>query len=92
MFLQEHLAFLLLQRNIKTLYMVALGLIAAAIGAWLLIGLPWDNWGLNNLAMWIVLPIVIILSVVFMKHATPSEIKTNLKSSFPFWATNTIGL
>ncbi|KAA3643649.1 MAG: NarK/NasA family nitrate transporter [Bacteroidetes bacterium] len=66
----------------KTLYMVALGLIAAAIGAWLLIGLPWDNWGLNNLAMWIVLPIVIILSVVFMKHATPSEIKTNLKKQF----------
>jgi len=66
----------------KTLYMVVLGLVAAAIGAWLLIGLPWGDWGLKNGAMWIVLPIVVILSVMFMKYATPGEIKTNLNKQF----------
>jgi MFS transporter, NNP family, nitrate/nitrite transporter len=66
----------------KTLYMVILGLIAAAIGAYLLIGLPWENWGLKNAAMWIVLPIVVILSVFLMKVATPREIKQNLKKQF----------
>ncbi len=66
----------------KTIYMVVLGLIAAAIGAWLLIGLPWGDWNMKNAAMWIVLPAVVILSVVFMKHATPGEIKSNLKKQF----------
>jgi NNP family nitrate/nitrite transporter-like MFS transporter len=58
----------------KTLIMVFLGLIAASVGAYLLIGI-----GLN---MWIVLPIVIILAVVLMKYATPSEIKENLNKQF----------
>jgi NNP family nitrate/nitrite transporter-like MFS transporter len=66
----------------KTLYMVILGLIAAAVGAYMLIGLPWGDWGLQNAAMWIVLPIVVILSVVLMKRATPGEIKQNLKKQF----------
>ncbi len=66
----------------KTLYMVALGLIAAGVGAFMLIGLPWGDWGLKNTAMWIVLPIVVILSVVLMKYATPGEIKQNLKKQF----------
>ena len=51
----------------KTLYMVTLGLVAAAVGAFLLIGLPWDSWGMKNMAMWIVLPIVVLLSVFLMK-------------------------
>ncbi len=66
----------------KTLYMVMLGLIAAAIGAFLLIGLPWEDWGLKNAAMWIVLPFVVILTVFLMKKATPKEIKQNLKKQF----------
>ncbi len=66
----------------KTLYMVALGLIAAAVGAYMLIGIPWGDWGLKNAAMWIVLPIVVILSVILMKFATPGEIKQNLKKQF----------
>ncbi len=66
----------------KTLYMVMLGLIAAAIGAFLLIGLPWGSWGMKNMAMWIVLPIVVLLSVFFMKFATPGEIKENLNKQF----------
>jgi len=66
----------------KTLYMVVLGLIAAAVGAYMLIELPWGDWGLKNAAMWIVLPVVVILSVLLMKHATPGEIKQNLKQQF----------
>ena len=66
----------------KTLYMVVLGLVAAAIGAYMLIGLPWEAWGLKNAAMWIVLPIVVVLAVVLMKFATPGEIKQNLKKQF----------
>ena len=66
----------------KTLYMVALGLIAAAVGAYMLIGLPWEDWGLKNAAMWIVLPVVVVLSVFLMKKATPGEIKQNLNKQF----------
>ncbi|MFK5889804.1 MAG: hypothetical protein QM486_03615 [Flavobacteriaceae bacterium] len=66
----------------KTLYMVLLGLIAAAVGAYMLIGLPWGDWGLKNAAMWIVLPVVVILSVLLMKKATPKEIKQNLEKQF----------
>ncbi|MBD81484.1 MAG: MFS transporter [Crocinitomicaceae bacterium] len=58
----------------KTLIMVLLGLLAAAAGAYLLVGL-----GLN---MWVVLPIVIILAVLLMKFATPGEIRENLNSQF----------
>lgn len=66
----------------KTLYMVMLGLVAAAVGAWMLIGLPWADWGMKSAAMWIVLPVVVILAVMLMKHATPAEIKGNLKKQF----------
>ncbi len=66
----------------KTLYMVILGLIAAAIGAYMLIGLPWGDWGLKNAAMWIVLPVVVVIAVFLMKNATPREIKQNLKQQF----------
>jgi len=58
----------------KTLYMVSLGVIAAAIGAYLLIAI--------KLSMWVVLPIVVILAVLLMKYATPSEIKGNLQKQF----------
>jgi NNP family nitrate/nitrite transporter-like MFS transporter len=66
----------------KTFYMVMLGLISASIGAYLLIGLPWGDWGMKDSAMWVVLPIVVILAVLLMKHATPKEIKGNLKKQF----------
>lgn len=66
----------------KTLYMVILGLVAAGVGAFLLIGLPWTDWGMKNASMWIVLPIVVFLSVFLMKFATPGEIKGNLKKQF----------
>ena len=66
----------------KTIYMTLLGMIAAGIGSYLLIGLPWANWGMKNLSMWIVLPVVVIICVMLMKNATPKEIKGNLKSQF----------
>lgn len=58
----------------KTLVMILLGLISAAVGAYLLVGV-----GVN---MWIVLPTVIILAVVLMKYATPSAIRENLNQQF----------
>ncbi len=58
----------------KSLYMILLGLISAGIGAWLLISM--------ELNMWIVLPIVIILTVMLMKFATPGEMKSNLNKQF----------
>lgn len=66
----------------KTLYMIVLGLIAAGVGAFMLIGIPWGDWGMQNSSMWIVLPIVVILAVLLMKKATPGEIKQNLKKQF----------
>jgi NNP family nitrate/nitrite transporter-like MFS transporter len=54
--------------------MILLGLIAAAVGAYLLVGV-----GIN---MWIVLPVVIVLAVMLMKYATPSSIRENLKKQF----------
>jgi NNP family nitrate/nitrite transporter-like MFS transporter len=58
----------------KTLYMVILGLIATFVGAYLMIGLQWN--------MWLVLPIVVILTLVLMKFATPGAMKTNLNKQF----------
>jgi NNP family nitrate/nitrite transporter-like MFS transporter len=67
-----------LQGLSKTLYMVVLGLVAAGVGAYLLIGL-----GAN---MWIVLPVVVVLTVMLMKYATPREIKTNLNKQFAIFS------
>lgn len=58
----------------KTAFMIILGLVAASVGAYLLVGL--------KLNMWIVLPITIILSVLLMKFATPGEMKANLNKQF----------
>lgn len=58
----------------KTLYMIALGLIGAMIGAYLLIGL--------HVNMWIVLPVVVVITLALMKFATPGDIKANLTKQF----------
>ncbi len=58
----------------QTLYLVFLGLLAASVGSYLLVG--------TQLSMWIVLPIVVILTVMLMKFATPSDIKSNLNRQF----------
>jgi NNP family nitrate/nitrite transporter-like MFS transporter len=58
---------------VKILGLIALGLIAAAVGIYLLLGL--------GISMWIVLPTTIVLTVLLMK-AIPGEINTNLSSQF----------
>ncbi|NHN24120.1 NarK/NasA family nitrate transporter [Flavobacterium jejuense] len=66
----------------KTLYMIMLGLVAAGIGAFMLVGIPWDSFGMKDSAMWIVLPIVIVITVLLMKYGTPADIKENLNKQF----------
>lgn len=58
----------------KTLFMVTLGVLSAAIGSYLLVGL--------EVNMWIVLPVVIILTVLLMKYLSPSDIKQSLNKQF----------
>lgn len=59
-----------MQGVMRTLVMMVLGMIAAGFGAYLLVGLETN--------MWLVLLIVIILTVLLMKYATPGSIKGNL--------------
>ena len=66
----------------KTAYMITLGLVAAVAGALLLIGLPWENWGMKNVSIWIVVPVVAYITVLLMKYATPGEIRGNLNKQF----------
>ncbi|WP_445710434.1 hypothetical protein [Flavobacterium sp.] len=66
----------------KTLYMIMLGLVAAGIGAFMLVGIPWESFGMKDSAMWIVLPIVIVITVLLMKYGTPADIKENLNKQF----------
>jgi NNP family nitrate/nitrite transporter-like MFS transporter len=58
----------------KTFYLILLGLISTAAGAFLLVA--------TKLNMWIVLPIVVLITIALMKYATPNEIKANLKKQF----------
>jgi len=62
----------------KTLFMVILGLVATAIGAFMLVGL--------KINMWIVLPVVIIATVMLMKYATPGEIRDKLNKQFAIFS------
>ncbi|MBW8049146.1 MAG: NarK/NasA family nitrate transporter [Cytophagales bacterium] len=62
----------------KTLFLIMLGLISAFTGAYLLVGL-----GIN---MWIVLPVVVILTVMLMKYLSPGEIKESLKKQFSIFS------
>lgn len=58
----------------KALYLILLGLIAAGVGVYLLVIL--------KINMWIVLPVVVILTVVLMKFLALGEIKENLNKQF----------
>ncbi|RLD19288.1 MAG: NarK/NasA family nitrate transporter [Bacteroidetes bacterium] len=62
----------------KTLLMVFLGLIGAAVGSYMLVSL--------KVNMWIVLPVVILLTLALMKFATPGEIKENLNKQFAIFS------
>ncbi|MCB0754758.1 MAG: NarK/NasA family nitrate transporter [Flavobacteriales bacterium] len=54
----------------NTLILCGLGVAAAATGGFLLVGM--------NVNMWIVLPVVITLTVLLLKYATPKAIRPNL--------------
>ncbi len=58
----------------KILFLIALGLVAAGVGLYLLLGLKWN--------MWIVLPITILLTVLLMKYLAPGEMKESLSAQF----------
>ncbi|MFA7326428.1 MAG: NarK/NasA family nitrate transporter [Candidatus Kapaibacterium sp.] len=58
----------------KASLLITLGLVAAFIGGYLLIFL--------EINMWIVLPLVIVISILLMKYATPSAIRENLNKQF----------
>lgn len=58
----------------KTLFLIFIGLVAAALGVYLLVVL--------KINMWIVLPVVIVVTVLLMKYLSPGEIKSNLKRQF----------
>jgi NNP family nitrate/nitrite transporter-like MFS transporter len=58
----------------KTLFLVSLGLVASAVGVFLLVTL--------KVNMWIVLPVVVILTVLLMKYLSPGEIKESLNRQF----------
>jgi NNP family nitrate/nitrite transporter-like MFS transporter len=58
--------------------MVVLGLIATFIGTYLLIGLKWN--------MWIVLPILVIITLMLMKFVTPGAMKANLNKQFAIFS------
>lgn len=62
----------------KTLYLVMIGLVTAALGGYLLVAV--------KLNMWVVLPIVIIATVLLMKFATPGEIKGSLNRQFAIFS------
>ncbi|GMQ82139.1 MAG: hypothetical protein BMS9Abin05_1583 [Rhodothermia bacterium] len=58
----------------KILFLILLGLVAAGVGLFLLLGLGWN--------MWIVLPITIVLTVLLMKYLSPGELKDSLNKQF----------
>jgi len=58
----------------KTLFLVLLGLLATGVGVYMLVAL--------KINMWIVLPVVVLLTVLLMKYLSPGEIKSNLKHQF----------
>ncbi|MBI2646105.1 MAG: hypothetical protein HYW85_03605 [Deltaproteobacteria bacterium] len=58
----------------KVLFFMSLGALAAGIGLVFLLYLKWN--------MWIVLPITVFLTVLFMKYFSPGELKSNLHKQF----------
>ncbi|MEX2402351.1 MAG: hypothetical protein WD423_16385 [Rhodothermales bacterium] len=58
----------------KILFLLGIGLGAAAVGLYLLLGL--------DVNMWIVLPVTIVLTVVLMKYLSPSELRANLSAQY----------
>ena len=70
----------------KSLFLIGLGIISAGVGCFLLIGVNWASFGMENASMWIVLPVVIILTVMLMKYLSPKEIRGNLDRQFSIFS------
>jgi len=62
----------------KIIVMLLFGIISAAVGAYLLVGL--------KINMWVVLPIVVILVLALMKFLSPKELKGNLDKQFAIFS------
>ena len=58
----------------KIILLLAFGIIGAGVGAYMLIAL--------KINMWIVLPVVVILTLALMKILSPAELKGNLNKQF----------
>lgn len=67
----------------KIVYLLILAFITAAVGLWFIIPAPI---GIDAPAIvknkWIVLPIIIFVTLMLMRYATPGAIKENLKRQF----------
>ena len=59
---------------LRSMFLVLLGIIATAFGAYLLVFL--------KLSMWIVLPVTIILTLFFLKYFSPQQVKPSLEKQF----------
>ncbi len=64
---------------LKIVYLLVCGFIAAGIGLYLMLPPPT---GLGLLSKWFALPLVIILTLVLMRYATPAPIRESLKRQF----------
>ena len=62
----------------KIILLLLFGIVAAAIGAYMLIGL--------KINMWIVLPVVVIIALTLMKFLSPKELKGNLDRQFAIFS------
>jgi len=62
----------------KTILLLVFGVTAAGIGAYMLIDL--------KINMWIVLPVVVIVTLALMKFLSPSELKGNLDKQFDIFS------
>ncbi len=58
----------------KTILLLVFGVIASAIGGYMLIGF--------KINMWIVLPVVVVITLFLMKFLSPKELKNNLNNQF----------
>ena len=67
-----------LQGILRSLYLVFLGVVATALGIYLLIFL--------KLCMWIVLPVTIIVTLALLKFLAPGEIKGSLDNQFKIFS------
>ena len=58
----------------KTILLLVFGVVAAGLGAFMLISL--------KINMWVVLPVVVIVTLALMKFLSPGELKENLNNQF----------